>query len=403
MALSTLPASPPIAPRTERSQQVKQSLENAEVLVAFASRNALKPHDLEDKDLDALIQSIAQARASFDAGGLDSAAEAKLFSDLRHLATAFLPVTVASIRDSSEGVGAGHRYFFWGAPISDAAAAVRRFAVCSFVALLILLAAQIIWLAGYDVVTRWRALQKEDVIAKEASARQTSAQQTSPTPTATSDTTDTAHQVESNDPAENRRIQQEALMYLMTKWWNRFGINLEKPSPSPSTERKPTVTPPAEASTAGNTRPEPSETPEAEPPGSLSPSKEGIKSDLEKNIRTLVAVETEVNIIQTYVLPLLYGLLGACAYVLRQLALEIRARTFRRELGITYWLHIFLGGLAGLAIGWFLRPEGGSDGLIRGLTPFALSFLAGYSVEVLFSGMDRLVAAFSSADQKTNP
>lgn len=420
-----MPPAPSPIPTTEREKRLREGLENAELLIAFSSRNALQPHDLEDKDLDALVESIALARGSFDSNGLDSAAEAKLFTDLRNLATAFLPVTANSIRDSTEGVGAGHRYFFWGAPISHAAAAVRRFAICSFIALLLLLAAQIIWLAGYDVVNRWRALQKEEAIAKEASARYTS-----PIPGSTPATAEKAQQ-RSNDPEGNRRIQKEALMYLMIKWWNRFGINLEE-SPSPVTPTRGITTPteqaaPLETLPAGTPVPSPSASPsparavatpatmtppevsppaatpdqttETEPEGS-PPSEEGIEPDLKKNIRILVAVETEVNIIQTYVLPLLYGLLGSCAYVLRQLALEIRARTFRRELGIAYWLHIFLGVLAGLAIGWFLRPEGGSDGLIRGLTPFALSFLAGYSVEVLFSGMDRLVTAFGSSEEK---
>jgi len=39
---------------------------------------------------------------------------------------------------------------------------------------------------------------------------------------------------------------------------------------------------------------------------------------------------------------------------------------------------------------------GAADGLFRTLSPFALAFLAGYSVELLFAAMDRLIAAFTN-------
>jgi hypothetical protein len=411
MAVSTSPNTVSDISAAERRKRLREGIENAELLVAFASRNALNANDLEEKDLDTLILSIAQARAAFDAGGLDAGAEAKLFSDLRHLAAAFLPVTASSIRDSSEAVGGPRRYFCWGDPISHAAAAVRRFSIFSAIALAILLWTQIIWLAGYDVVGRWRALGKE--------------------------------KVESEEARKNRDIQQDALINIMKGWWDRFGITMLSPnaSPAPSVRQNSTAEfsptpasdspsssldpaspspeagvaakPLAGASPPGSHLSEITPTPTAapaesqpqSPPGAMPPSSEQNEfSPQKENIRVAVAVETEVNIIQTYVLPLFYGLLGSCAFVLRQLGLEIRGRTFRRELGITYWLHIFLGALSGLAVGWFLRPEGATEGLIRGLTPFALSFLAGYSVEVLFSAMDRLVAAFGSArtDKETS-
>ena len=51
--------------------------------------------------------------------------------------------------------------------------------------------------------------------------------------------------------------------------------------------------------------------------------------------------------------------------------------------------------VAGLAVGWFFQPQGGGK-TIASLTPFALSYLAGYSVDVLFTAMDKLVEAFGS-------
>ena len=51
--------------------------------------------------------------------------------------------------------------------------------------------------------------------------------------------------------------------------------------------------------------------------------------------------------------------------------------------------------LAGLCIGWFFKP-GQASPVIGNLTPFALAFVAGYSVDVLFSAMDKIVDAFGS-------
>jgi hypothetical protein len=54
--------------------------------------------------------------------------------------------------------------------------------------------------------------------------------------------------------------------------------------------------------------------------------------------------------------------------------------------------------LAGRVIGWFLSPnaKGGEGGVLQALSPLALHFLAGYSVEPLFSAMDCLLDAFST-------
>ncbi|TCV85122.1 hypothetical protein [Sulfurirhabdus autotrophica] len=104
-----------------------------------------------------------------------------------------------------------------------------------------------------------------------------------------------------------------------------------------------------------------------------------------------------LTIMSLYILPILYGLIGASAYVLRTLSQQIKTRTFTRASKIRLQLRIVLGALAGFSIAWFV---GGDDSVkIAGntapLTPLALAFLAGYSIELLFSAMDTLVEAFT--------
>jgi hypothetical protein len=102
-----------------------------------------------------------------------------------------------------------------------------------------------------------------------------------------------------------------------------------------------------------------------------------------------------VDVLQQFVLPMLYGGLGAIAYALRTLAQQSRDRLYRAENETAESLRTWLGVIAGLAIGWFFAPDKSTGAGLGALSPLALAFVAGYSVDLLFAAMDRLVAAFS--------
>lgn len=97
-----------------------------------------------------------------------------------------------------------------------------------------------------------------------------------------------------------------------------------------------------------------------------------------------------LNVLQSYILPLLYGLLGAFIFVLRDLLREIKSLTFTYDDEIRYRLRLPLGSLAGMIVGWFLKPE--EAGLGASLSPMALAFLMGYHVEILFAMMDKAIS-----------
>ena len=103
-----------------------------------------------------------------------------------------------------------------------------------------------------------------------------------------------------------------------------------------------------------------------------------------------------LDFLATYVLPALYGLLGACAFVLRQLSTDISQLRFANDLRVRYTLRLNIGLLAGLAVGWFISPDQNAS-VIANLSPLALAFVAGYGSELLFAVLDRVVNAFSPA------
>ena len=71
----------------------------------------------------------------------------------------------------------------------------------------------------------------------------------------------------------------------------------------------------------------------------------------------LRSAQLVLQVIAVYVLPLLYGLLGASAYVLRELAREVREMTFTPASALGYGLRASLGLLAGIAVGLLIAPE----------------------------------------------
>jgi len=102
----------------------------------------------------------------------------------------------------------------------------------------------------------------------------------------------------------------------------------------------------------------------------------------------------------SFLLPVLYGALGTCAFVLRSLFREMVDRSFDRRRTGEFTVRIFLGMVSGLSLQWLVvRADGTVAG---GVTPAVLAFLGGYSVEMLFAAMDRLVQLVTGRMRTSN-
>lgn len=112
----------------------------------------------------------------------------------------------------------------------------------------------------------------------------------------------------------------------------------------------------------------------------------------------MAAIRTKVEqigiVVGAFLLPLMYGFLGALVYLMRDIISGPIGTISPIEHGLESFLRLCLGGVAGLSIGWFSK----ADEITRlAITPFAVAFVAGFSIDILFSLLERFVDLFSSA------
>ncbi|NLS11955.1 hypothetical protein HGP28_03500 [Vibrio sp. SM6] len=124
-----------------------------------------------------------------------------------------------------------------------------------------------------------------------------------------------------------------------------------------------------------------------EPASSLRLAEASSSVDPVQFSKEFIAAKTVLQTVQNSLLPLMYGLLGALIFVLRSLLNQVRSLTYTASREVGYRLRITLGCLAGMITGWLMKPELGE----LALSPMALAFLSGYSIEVLFTLLDRLI------------
>lgn len=106
----------------------------------------------------------------------------------------------------------------------------------------------------------------------------------------------------------------------------------------------------------------------------------------------IVPVATTVGVL---VLPVLCGALGTVAFVLRTVYGEMVQRSFDARRTGEFMVRIFLGMLSGVSLQWLLVREG--QPVPGGITPAVLAFLGGYSVELLFAAIDRVLLTVITA------
>jgi len=123
------------------------------------------------------------------------------------------------------------------------------------------------------------------------------------------------------------------------------------------------------------------------------------------DLQNLEAAEYILLVISRFFLPVIYGFMGATVFLVRKIYQEYNRESLSESSTVDFRLRFFLGGVAGLAVVWFLAPSNDpiaalaqpAPSAIANLSPLVTSFIAGYAVELLFSVIDRVVSSFTDS------
>ena len=96
-------------------------------------------------------------------------------------------------------------------------------------------------------------------------------------------------------------------------------------------------------------------------------------------------VTVDYGAIAVSILPLLYALLGAIAYLVRSYEEQSKNRTLLEP----PVARLLIAGIGGLVVGQFNNVTQGIN-----ITPFAVAFLVGYAVDVFFTFLEGLLQMF---------
>lgn len=326
-------------------------VEGALLLLSYASQS--------DIEVEAdTAKTVTRAKGLFAEGKLDGDDLASFYLAMQKLAIGAAPVTIAGLRAamSSGTSGVGTSMFSRGAQ-PESRRAIQWYWLWTVFWLLIMVAIQIYWVVGSTALTSMKQLNEE---RNKARYELVVLREKLPKGTSVENSADGRRLMET---VENLRNRVDAYSKILLTWNNvlRFGL--------PELNTKPSA-----------------------PSGETSDIADKETASARLDV-VLARTPFVLAALQAYLLPLLYGLLGACTYVLRLLSRDIRSFSYTPESHIRYKIRMVLGTLSGLAITWFFEP--GSETL-KSLSPLALAFVAGYSVEILFAAMDRFVAAFST-------
>jgi hypothetical protein len=344
-------------PNSDALQKMSpEAIQEAQLLLSYAVQRGL---EVEPET----VKTIVQSKNLLSAAAWTPEAEAEFWLAYHALAKSVAPVTVTGLKGISEAFGESRRVTLFSRRWRKVAAArltVRRYKIVALIALVFLLTIKIYWLVGSTITHNLEILPSK-IAAVDGEMRQKGVLPGGNTPKNPEVAVLQAQRV----IYENRLKAGYAVLRQWNTVWQSTVFLLHK-------------------------LPFFIEEHDDQPQG----------NDIPQEIVILDSAQLALRIITLYFLPLLYGVLGATVYVLRTLTDDIQTFTFGIEMEIRLQLRIYLGALSGMVVAWFAAPEITSTG-ISSLSPFALAFLAGYSVEVLFSMLDKFIGAVVSERAKT--
>ena len=124
-------------------------------------------------------------------------------------------------------------------------------------------------------------------------------------------------------------------------------------------------------------------------------------SELTRAEQLRLSFDSDMNLLETAYVPIVMGMLGATAFLLRGVVEHLRNFSYTPRFTSLYIVRLVLGMIAGV-LGGALLPAG-ADSSIRAISPLMVPFLFGYAIEVFFSLLDKLVKSLTPSTTPPAP
>jgi hypothetical protein len=137
----------------------------------------------------------------------------------------------------------------------------------------------------------------------------------------------------------------------------------------------------------------------------LEKNKAGDSIATQEDVQSITLV---LSAYASYVLPVLFGLVGTIASFLRDISNRITGSILSPRDETLAIIRIILGAIAGLAVGLFFTPSSVAAQISSGagvltLSASGIAFLAGYGADGFFRMIDAMITRVFSIDQKPTP
>ncbi len=338
------------------SEVLRESVEEAELLMSYASERGLELTEEE-------VKVITEAKHALENNAWNTEIEIKFWMVYRDLARRNYPVTVDSVRAARvtkvKHPNLWQKIFRIKSRNTLAYRTVRLYTVMTVITLLVMVVLHILFSIG---TIRLNQIQKSDERLKEID-----------------------RQLEELDMMGGMEAQNESVEIRREKLMNElYQVNSEKENAIRLLEewlrfvKKLTF-----ASKGFEARLQ-----EAQAQTTGLPAPPTIAEQVvDTRIGIIQEAQNYVMVLGWYILPLFYGLLGALAFVLRDLSITTKRMLFTQESNINHTLRLMLGTIAGLAVGvfWGEIKQQENFTFVRTLGPLLVAFLAGFTVEYVFA------------------
>ncbi len=342
------------------SDVVRRSISDAELVLEYISEQGI---EIDKK----LIDTIVQAKEALTTNKWNRQIEEEFWMAYNRLSSAIQPITVDSIKAVVEpkilNPNFFQRLFRIENKTSLAFRSVRLYTIFAIVTMVIMLTLHIYFSIGTVRLTK---IQKNDQLINEIE------NQINDLEMITKGSSETNLSVEfKKDKLYNQlfelNTEKESNIKLLREWLyfiDKILFFKEKNKPEEPVQMPDENTPP------------------------LSP-----QETLTYHIETINEAENYLLVIGYYILPLLYGLLGAMTFVLREMRELIKKLLFTKETNINFALRLILGTIAGVAVGvfWGEITQQQTLKFIQTLGQLLVAFIAGFLVEYVFIFLERSV------------